>query len=137
MASKSPQWGCSPSKCPKWLINGGYKPLTSYDDPPSRHPVILSENDWGEQSPLEGLFRFHENTIRRSLDPWALSLSSVFLCERAEGGYCQDVPGRKLGSRLGSVGEKKYTVCPFVLVGGFNTFEKIKAKIGAFPQVAK
>ena len=24
MVSKSPNWGCSPSKWPKWLINGGY-----------------------------------------------------------------------------------------------------------------
>ena len=77
---------------------------------------ILSENDWGEQSPLEGLLWFHANIIRRSLDPCALSLSSGLFAKRAEGGYCQDVPGRKLGSRLGSVGEKKYSVCPFVLV---------------------
>ena len=24
MVSKSPNWGCSPYKWPKWLINGGY-----------------------------------------------------------------------------------------------------------------
>ena len=24
MVSKSPNWGCSPSKWLKWLINGGY-----------------------------------------------------------------------------------------------------------------
>ena len=24
LGSKSPNWGCSPSKWPKWLINGGY-----------------------------------------------------------------------------------------------------------------
>ena len=41
--SKSPNWGCSPSKCPKWLINGGL--LTSYkswDDPPSTLKKVVS-----------------------------------------------------------------------------------------------
>ena len=33
MVSKSPKWGCSPSKWPKWLINTTY---TNWDDPPSR-----------------------------------------------------------------------------------------------------
>ena len=36
MISKSPNWGCSPSKWPKWLVNGGgYYVLTNWDDPPS------------------------------------------------------------------------------------------------------
>ena len=35
MVSKSPNWGCSPSKWPEWLINGGYQLLTNWDDPPS------------------------------------------------------------------------------------------------------
>ena len=35
MVSKSPNWGYSPSKWPKWLINGGYYLLTNWDDPPS------------------------------------------------------------------------------------------------------
>ncbi len=35
IVSKSPNWGCSPSKWPKWLINGGYYVLTNWDDPPS------------------------------------------------------------------------------------------------------
>ena len=32
---KSPIWGYSPSKWPKWLINEGYYLLTNWDDPPS------------------------------------------------------------------------------------------------------
>ena len=36
MVSKSPNWGYSPYKWPKWLINGGYYLLTKWDDPPSR-----------------------------------------------------------------------------------------------------
>ena len=35
MVGKSPNWGCSPSKQPKWLVNGGYELLTNWDDPPS------------------------------------------------------------------------------------------------------
>ena len=35
MISKSPNWGCSLSKWPKWLINGVYYLLTNWDDPPS------------------------------------------------------------------------------------------------------
>ena len=35
MVSKSPKWGYSPYKWPKWLINGGYYLLTKWDDPPS------------------------------------------------------------------------------------------------------
>ena len=35
MVSKSRNWGYSPSKSPKWLINGGYYLLTNCDDPPS------------------------------------------------------------------------------------------------------
>ena len=35
MVSKSPKKGCSPYKLAKWLINGGYEPLTNWDDPPS------------------------------------------------------------------------------------------------------
>ena len=41
MDSKSPKWGYSPSKQPKWLINGGYYLLTNWDDPPSRNPTKL------------------------------------------------------------------------------------------------
>ena len=29
MVSKSPKWGYSPYKWPKWLVNRGYYPLTS------------------------------------------------------------------------------------------------------------
>ena len=38
IVSKSPNWGYSLSKWPKWLINGGYYwyLLTNWDDPPSR-----------------------------------------------------------------------------------------------------
>ena len=35
IVSKSPKWGYSPSKWPKWLVNRGYQPLTKWDDPPS------------------------------------------------------------------------------------------------------
>ena len=28
--------GCAPSKWPKWFLNGGYSPLTNWDDLPSR-----------------------------------------------------------------------------------------------------
>ena len=42
MISKSPKWGDSPSKCPKWLTNRGYWPLTNWDDPPSTGNLELS-----------------------------------------------------------------------------------------------
>ena len=36
MVSKSPTWGCSPSKWPfSWPINGGHLRLTNWADPPS------------------------------------------------------------------------------------------------------
>ena len=38
MVSKSPNWGCSLSKWPKRLVNGGYYLLTNWDDPPSTTP---------------------------------------------------------------------------------------------------
>ena len=31
LVSKSPKWGCSPSKWAKWLINGGYYLLTNWE----------------------------------------------------------------------------------------------------------
>ena len=43
-----PYWGCSPYKWPKWFINGGYKPLTNCDDPPS------TSSQWG-YNPINGL----------------------------------------------------------------------------------
>ena len=43
MVSKSPNWGCSPSKWPKWLINRGYELLTKWDDPPSTLPETNSK----------------------------------------------------------------------------------------------
>ena len=42
MVSKSPNWAYSPSKWPKWLINGGYYLLTNWDDPPSRRFAMKS-----------------------------------------------------------------------------------------------
>ena len=35
MVSKSPNSGCSPSKWPKWLINGGYQLFADWHHPPS------------------------------------------------------------------------------------------------------
>jgi len=34
VVSKSPNWGYSPSKRPKWLVNGGYYLHTNWDDTP-------------------------------------------------------------------------------------------------------
>ena len=42
MVSKSPNWGCSTSNWPKWLINGGYKLLTEWGDPPSIQTMVSS-----------------------------------------------------------------------------------------------
>ena len=39
MVCKSPNWGYSPSKSPKWLRNGGYYLLTNWDDPQSRELI--------------------------------------------------------------------------------------------------
>ena len=48
MVSKSPNWGCSLYKWPKWLINGGYQLLTNRDDPPSKiaNLRILEPQNW-------------------------------------------------------------------------------------------
>ncbi len=60
MVSKSPKWGCSPSKWLKWLINGGYQPLTNWDDPPStlgwwfgysKKFLVKGIVSWGVRSP--------------------------------------------------------------------------------------
>ena len=47
VVSKSPNWGYSPSKWPTWLINGGYKLLINWDDPPSILPTYkkVSQSD--------------------------------------------------------------------------------------------
>ena len=61
---------------------------------------ILSENDWGEQSPLEGLLWFHANIIRRSLDPCALSLSSGLFCEKGSGRVLPGCPGKEVRIKI-------------------------------------
>ena len=50
MVNKSPNWGCSPSKWPKWRINGGYQLLTNWDDPPSgaNYPHPIANFCWGD-----------------------------------------------------------------------------------------
>ena len=52
MVSKSTNWGYSPSKWPKWLINGDYyiTILTKWDDPPSITPLKL--NNWNTENHL-------------------------------------------------------------------------------------
>ena len=35
MVSRSPNWGCSPSEWPNWVVNRGYLLLTNWDDAPS------------------------------------------------------------------------------------------------------
>ena len=35
VVSKSPNWGCSPSKWPTLLFNGGYQLTTNWGDPPN------------------------------------------------------------------------------------------------------
>ena len=47
MVSKSRNWGYSPSKWPKWLINRGYYLLTTWDDPPSI--VVISSKTHGRK----------------------------------------------------------------------------------------
>ena len=60
MVNKSPKKGCSPSKWPKWLINGGYWLLTKWDDPPSAIAggrathIKKYESNEGLSSPIEG-----------------------------------------------------------------------------------
>ena len=51
--------------------------LTNWDDPPSRDPITLPEDDWGVQSPGKRIvFRFHETIlsfgdwIPRDSYPW-------------------------------------------------------------------
>ena len=44
-----------------------------------RHPIILSENDWGVQSPSKRKKnRFHETILRRWLDPYTTPLYLSF-----------------------------------------------------------
>ena len=62
MDSKSPK-GYSHSKCAKWLVNGGYLPLTKWDDPPS----MFTSTDFFSWNQTSGTSLITDDTVCKEL----------------------------------------------------------------------
>ena len=67
---------CSPCKCLKWLINGGYEVLTNWGDSPSKgfHSIFQSgglvKNSCGRKLQCKSHEGFKKNTNQYNINRW-------------------------------------------------------------------